>query len=226
MLGWPGRVKGLIESGEFLEALKDQEQKEIAVKLDKSLMHLSSWEKNEVLGLSDDPPWPSEPLLAVNESVSAVKPPALLCSDGKAARQLRLSLDLNQSEFWSRVGDWQEVQLSIGRYWVLCGDNLVIRRTTSRATTGEGEAMKLKPRHRWFSAIARECEDGWYGPCKTIEQAISECVSANGSDGSIFVGQGYRLNKQEKEDWGAEFDWQVDTLNAFEVVLPHRSRST
>jgi hypothetical protein len=59
MLGWPGRVKGLIESGEFLEALKDQEQKEIAVKLDKSLMHLSSWEKNEVMGLTDEPPYPT-----------------------------------------------------------------------------------------------------------------------------------------------------------------------
>jgi hypothetical protein len=61
MLGWPETVKGLIESGEFLEALKNQEQEEIRIKMDNSLSHLSSWEKNEVMGLSAAPPSPSEP---------------------------------------------------------------------------------------------------------------------------------------------------------------------
>jgi hypothetical protein len=59
LLGWPKTVKGLIASGEYLEALKDQEQKEVQIKLDNSLSHLSSWEKNEVMGLTDSPPYPT-----------------------------------------------------------------------------------------------------------------------------------------------------------------------
>ena len=58
MLGWPETVKGLIASGEYLDALQEQEQKEVAVKLDNSLSHLSSWEKNEVMGLTAAPPEP------------------------------------------------------------------------------------------------------------------------------------------------------------------------
>lgn len=59
MLGWPKTVKGLIASGEFLEALKSQEEQEIRIKLDTSMNHLSSWEKNEVMGLTAEPPAPS-----------------------------------------------------------------------------------------------------------------------------------------------------------------------
>lgn len=59
MLGWPKTVKGLIASGEFLEALKSQEEQEIRIKLDTSMNHLSSWERNEVMGLTAEPPAPS-----------------------------------------------------------------------------------------------------------------------------------------------------------------------
>ena len=59
LLGWPKTVKGLIESGEYLEALKYQEAEEVRVKLDTSMNHLSSWEKNEVMGLTAAPPTPT-----------------------------------------------------------------------------------------------------------------------------------------------------------------------
>ena len=59
LLGWPKTVKGLIASGEYLEALKYQEEREMKVKLDTSMSHLSSWEKNEVMGLTAAPPTPT-----------------------------------------------------------------------------------------------------------------------------------------------------------------------
>jgi hypothetical protein len=52
MLGWPKTVKGLIATREYLEALKYQEEREIKVKLDTSMNHLSSREKNEVIHAS------------------------------------------------------------------------------------------------------------------------------------------------------------------------------
>ncbi len=74
-----------------------------------------------------------------------------------------------------------------------------------------------RPRHKWFSAPDRRCEDGWYGPHDTIEAAARECASNCGAGGPIFVGQGYRITKAEREEWGAEFDYQVDTENAIEI---------
>jgi hypothetical protein len=56
LLGWPKAVQALILSEEYLEALKGQEAQEIKVKLDTSMNHLSSWEKTEVMGLSQCPP--------------------------------------------------------------------------------------------------------------------------------------------------------------------------
>ena len=60
MLGWPKTVKGLISTGEYLEALKYQEEREIKVKLDTSMNHLSSWAENEVMGLTAEPPAPTQ----------------------------------------------------------------------------------------------------------------------------------------------------------------------
>jgi len=60
MLGWPKTVKALIASGEYLEALTIQEEEEERKALsDPSLNHLSSWEKAEVMGLTQAPPSPS-----------------------------------------------------------------------------------------------------------------------------------------------------------------------
>lgn len=79
-----------------------------------------------------------------------------------------------------------------------------------------------KPRHKWFSAPDRLCEDGWYGPHDTIEAAVIECASnSDRLEYPIFVAQGYKTNKTEREDWGVEFDWQVESENAIEVKLPN-----
>lgn len=59
MLGWPKTVKALIASGEYLEALKNQEAQEREALSQPGLNHLSSWEKTEVLGLTQSPPSPS-----------------------------------------------------------------------------------------------------------------------------------------------------------------------
>ena len=58
-LGWPQTVKGLIATGEYLDALKAQEREEIRVKLEPGLSHLSSWEKAQEYGLCQHPPTPS-----------------------------------------------------------------------------------------------------------------------------------------------------------------------
>lgn len=58
MLGWPKTVKALIASGEYLEALKIQEEERKAL-IEPGLNHLSSWEKVEVMGLTQAPPSPS-----------------------------------------------------------------------------------------------------------------------------------------------------------------------
>ena len=77
-----------------------------------------------------------------------------------------------------------------------------------------------QPRHKWFSAPDRRCEDGWYGPHDTMEAAIIECASNYGTEHPIFVAQGYKLTKAERKDWGVEFDWQCESQNALEVRFP------
>lgn len=56
MLGWPEAVKALIASGEYLDALKEQAAQERKAMDEPGLHHLSSWEKAEVMGLSQAPP--------------------------------------------------------------------------------------------------------------------------------------------------------------------------
>lgn len=56
MLGWPEAVKALIAYGEYLDALKEQVAQERKAMDEPGLNHLSSWEKAEVMGLSQAPP--------------------------------------------------------------------------------------------------------------------------------------------------------------------------
>ena len=79
--------------------------------------------------------------------------------------------------------------------------------------------LKLKKRHKWFSAGHREVEEGWYGPHKTVESAVLEYAGHEGSSEPIFVAQGRRTLKSEREEMGVEFAWFVDTNSAFEVRL-------
>lgn len=78
--------------------------------------------------------------------------------------------------------------------------------------------FKLKPRHRWFSQVAPDADEGWYGPHKTIEDAFIECLSNRESDPTIvYIGQGHKMTKQECDDWGVDFSWEVDTRNLIKV---------
>ena len=57
MLGWPGRVKALIEAGEYPAAFTNQLEQEIEAEANAANMsHLSSFEKAELMGLSKCPP--------------------------------------------------------------------------------------------------------------------------------------------------------------------------
>lgn len=60
MLGWPDRVKALLKSGEYLQALKDQRESEATVNAKAAdLTHLARHEINEMYGLSQEPPEPT-----------------------------------------------------------------------------------------------------------------------------------------------------------------------
>jgi hypothetical protein len=76
--------------------------------------------------------------------------------------------------------------------------------------------LKLKPRYRWFSNTSPDADEGWFGPHKTIEAAVTECVNDNSAQ-EVFVGQGYRMTKAEREDWNVDFEWQVDTRTLIKV---------
>lgn len=57
MLGWPKRVKALIEAGEYQAAFEMRLEQEIEVEANATqYQHLSSWEKREVIGLKESPP--------------------------------------------------------------------------------------------------------------------------------------------------------------------------
>ncbi|MDP1541487.1 MAG: hypothetical protein Q8K59_13305 [Nitrosomonas sp.] len=56
MLGWPDRVKVLIEAQEYHAAFEIQLEQEIEAEANAAQYgHLSSWEKREVLGMRESP---------------------------------------------------------------------------------------------------------------------------------------------------------------------------
>jgi hypothetical protein len=55
-LGWPKAVKELIQAGQYLEALKSQEQQERDVLSRPGLSHLAQHEILQEYGLSQSPP--------------------------------------------------------------------------------------------------------------------------------------------------------------------------
>jgi hypothetical protein len=62
MLGWPKRVKGLLATGEYLEALTMQHEQEARVLSEASnLRHLARHEIAEMYGLAVAPPVPTTP---------------------------------------------------------------------------------------------------------------------------------------------------------------------
>lgn len=61
MLGWPKTVKGLLKTGEYLPALKEQEEREREIFSSDQNRHLAHHEIAELYGLSPMPPTPSQP---------------------------------------------------------------------------------------------------------------------------------------------------------------------
>ena len=55
MLGWPGRVKSLIKAGEYPAAFTNQVEQDRKADIPE-YNHLSSWEKREVMGMTEEPP--------------------------------------------------------------------------------------------------------------------------------------------------------------------------
>ncbi|MDR2924995.1 MAG: hypothetical protein LBU76_03470 [Azoarcus sp.] len=62
MLGWPDRVKTLLESGEYWAALENQAEQELDAWVEATQSgageSLSQWEINELAGLDPAPPVP------------------------------------------------------------------------------------------------------------------------------------------------------------------------
>lgn len=79
--------------------------------------------------------------------------------------------------------------------------------------------LTLRHRHKWFSSSVRDAADGWYGPYASMEQAALKCADEEGSH-VLYVTQGYRMTKAEREEKGVEYTWEVQTLEAVEVRVP------
>ena len=56
VMGWPQRVKALVAAGEFLPALRKQEEAERDALADPGLGHLALHEKVQMAGLTLEPP--------------------------------------------------------------------------------------------------------------------------------------------------------------------------
>lgn len=82
------------------------------------------------------------------------------------------------------------------------------------------ERFRLASRHKWFAHIYRDAEDGWVGPCATIGEAVLMSEETHGDwHESVFVAQGRKLKKREIEDMDVEYTWEVDSHEAFEIVI-------
>jgi len=95
------------------------------------------------------------------------------------------------------------------------------RSTTSDPAVGL-QGLVRKHRHKWFAHTIREAENGWSGPHDHIEDAARAALLAWESEGdTCYIAQGRKLTKAEYEEQGAEYTWEVDTLNAMKLVLPN-----
>ena len=82
------------------------------------------------------------------------------------------------------------------------------------------ERFTLAPRHKWFAHTTKDAEDGWVGPSDTIGDAVLKAEEWFGDlHASVFVAQGRKLKKWEIEDMEVEYDWEVESFEAFEVVI-------
>jgi hypothetical protein len=88
------------------------------------------------------------------------------------------------------------------------------------------ERFKLAPRQKWFAHTSKDAECDWVGPSDTIGDAVLMADSwFEHRNESVFVAQGRKLNKREIEEMGVDYDWEVDSAEAFEVVMPGKAES-
>lgn len=84
------------------------------------------------------------------------------------------------------------------------------------------QGLVRKCRHKWFAHTSREAENGWSGPHDHIEDAARAALLAWEAEGdTCWIAQGRKLTKAEYEEQGAEYTWEVDTLNAIKLALPN-----
>lgn len=91
------------------------------------------------------------------------------------------------------------------------------------------ERIVRQPGCKWFCSTARRAEE-WNGPFDTIDAAVAstvaedfECHAIEGHP--IYVGQGSKLNKRERDDMCVDYHWEVEALEAFEIRLPRLSNT-
>jgi hypothetical protein len=82
------------------------------------------------------------------------------------------------------------------------------------------DGLRRKPRHKWFAHTDPSAASGWSGPHDHIEDAARAALLAWEAEGdTCYLKQGRKLSKAEYEEQGAEYTWEVDTLNAIKLVL-------
>ncbi len=78
--------------------------------------------------------------------------------------------------------------------------------------------LKLKPRHMWFSATSKDAEE-WKGPFTSLHHAaLAQMIEFDVP--VVYVAQGYRMTRAEREEKAVDYTWEVDTENAIEIRLP------
>jgi hypothetical protein len=85
------------------------------------------------------------------------------------------------------------------------------------------KSFALKPRHRWFMHFCKNEPDVWDGPFKTIDLAIdalNRYPYTTEEYDTIYLCQGRKITKKEKEIMGVEYDWECETFNCLEINLP------
>ena len=83
------------------------------------------------------------------------------------------------------------------------------------------DALRIKPRHKWFSHTDEQAENGWLGPHKHIEDAAKAALLTWESEGdTCWIAQGRKMTKAEMQESGDDYAWEVDVFNAMMLKLP------
>jgi hypothetical protein len=86
----------------------------------------------------------------------------------------------------------------------------------------KADQVKLKPKHKWFCAADSECEM-WHGPYKSIEAAAIEVLGWPECP-RVWIAQGRKVTRAERDEWGNEHEWEVTSSEAFELRSAEREK--